>query len=313
MKQMKRTSEKSPGGVSQARDYEELREEEGHWVLHGTPASPHQSEALVPAVDKAVRALALINASGKDLPLATIADETQITKSHCHSILRTLVHHGWLSFDPGRKTYSLNAGILRDLSQILHGTTPLALIRPIIHDLPLRTGVSCILSEPLDQPGFVVVAKASAPGQLEISYPIGHHTPRDASAQMKAYLAWSDDKAIQHWLRGWRPTRYSPTTPMTLDEIQAELAATRSRGYSLSIGEFTEGLTALALPIFNSAGKVVYVLASIGISTSMEPIERHVAAQMLATITEIHRLIGSNAPGSFPEALPGSEQDRDRR
>lgn len=295
---------KTASSKSGALGFEELRQEEGKWILHGKPASAQQSDDLVPAVDKAVRALALINASGKDLSLATIADETQITKSHCYSILRTLVHHGWLSFDANRKTYSLNAGILRDLSQILHGSTPVSLIRPMIDKFSVRTGVSCILSEPLDRIGFVVVAKASARGQLEISYPIGHHFPRDASAQMKAYLAWSDEKAIEHWFLGWRPTRYSASTPTTLDEIRKELLATRLRGYSRSIGEFTDGLTALALPIFNSAGKVAYILNSMGISTAMAPIERQVAEQMITTISEIHELIGSNAPASFPTAQP---------
>jgi DNA-binding IclR family transcriptional regulator len=121
---------------------------------------------------------------------------------------------------------------------------------------------------------------------------------------MKAYLAWSDEKAIEHWLDGWRATRYSPSTPTTLEEIRKELLATRLRGYSRSIGEFTEGLTALALPIFNRAGKVAYILNSMGISTAMAPIEHQVAEQMITTISEIHRLIGSNAPASFPTALP---------
>jgi hypothetical protein len=57
-------------------------------------------------------------------------------------------------------------------------------------------------------------------------------------------------------------------------------------------------------PIFNSAGKVAYILNSMGISTAMAPIERQVAEQMITTISEIHELIGSNAPASFPTAQP---------
>lgn len=189
----------------------------------------------------------------------------------------------------------------------MHGAIPSAIIRPIIEELPLRTGVSCILSEPLDKRGFVVVAKASAPGQLEITYPIGHCFPRDASAQLRAYLAWSPEREIDAWLEGWQPIRYAQSTLTSLEQIKKELSATRLRGYARSVGEFTEGLTALALPIFNVAGKVAFILDCMGLSSTIVRVERRIAEQMIATVDEIHRLMGGVVPKIFPTRLPGAE------
>lgn len=286
-----------------ASDYESLKLEGNHWILAKGERADADPSGLVPAVTKAICALALINASSSEMTLAAIAEESGITKSHCHSILKTLVHHDWLFFDASRKSYRLNVGIQRDLSSMLRDVTPFSLIKPLIEELPARTNASCILSEPLSDGGFMVVAKASAPGQLEISYPIGHRFPSDASAQMRARLAWADDDEIASWFEGWEPVKYATATMTAVEEIKAELVATRSRGYARSIGEFTEGLTALALPIFDHRGKVIFILDSIGLSLAMARRETEIAAEMSKTVAQIQRLIGSAAPKRFPIPL----------
>ncbi len=286
--------------------YEKLKLEGNQWVLSEGARDGMETAGLVPAVDKAVRALALVNSNRSEMTLAQIADATGITKSHCHSILKTLTFHDWLYFDPVRKTYRLNVGVLRDLSTMIRDVTPLSMVKPLIDDLPSRTHVSCILSEPSSESTFVVVAKASAPDQVEISYPLGHRFPRDASAQMKARLAWCSESEVDVWFEDWEPVRYAGATATSLKEVKAELAATRARGYARSIGEFTEGLTAIALPIFDSAGRVIFILDCMGLSLAMARREFEIAEEITKTVADIHRLIGGKPPQSFPHPLAKS-------
>lgn len=258
------------------------------------------SPPLVPAVHKALQILAYINSQPHAVTLSAIAETTGITKSHCLSILRTLVHHGWLHFNPDLKSYKLGAGILRDVSSITLQASPLFVVNALVQNLPLMTGTSCILSQPHDDGGFVVVGKANAPGQLEISYPLGHHYPRDTSAHMKALLAWGDQEAAEAWLADWTPVRYTPATVTSMDGVWKELELTRKRGYALSIDEFTVGIGAIALPIFDEAGLVIYILDCVGLTPDMNRRQKEISRALIAAVAEIHVALGGRPPAGFP-------------
>jgi DNA-binding IclR family transcriptional regulator len=213
--------------------------------------------------------------------------------------LRTLVHHGWLYLNPETKSYELGGGLLRDASGILRRAKPLLAIAAVVRELPPKTQTSCILSEPHEDGGFVVVEKANAPGKLEISYPIGHYFPRDASAQMQALLAWAPPEASRRWLAGWQPTPYTPATATSFDDVLRQLDLARRRGYALSVDEFTVGIGAIALPIFDSAGQVIFILDCVSLTPEIRARERQIASALQAAVAEIHRSIGARPPDGF--------------
>ena len=74
----------------------------------------------VPAVNKA---LAIVRHRQPRLierrSLNEIANGLEITKSHCHNILKTLTQEGWLIYDDERRSYSLAHGLLSDISRLL--------------------------------------------------------------------------------------------------------------------------------------------------------------------------------------------------
>jgi len=277
--------------------YEELRSDGPNWTLGSTEQSARN---LVPAVHKAIQILAFINAQPRAVPLSAITEGTGITKSHCLSILRTLVHHGWLHFNPDLKSYELSTGILRDVSSITLQASPLLAITSVVQALPVKTGTSCILSAPHADGGFVVVEKANAPGRLEISYPIGHYYPRDTSAHMKALLAWLEPTAAESWLAGWTPVPYTPATVTSMEQVWQQLELTRERGYALSIDEFTVGIAAIALPIFDNAGEVAFILDCVGLTPDICQREKQIARGLIGAVAEIHGIIAGRPPFGFP-------------
>ncbi|CAN7637135.1 IclR family transcriptional regulator domain-containing protein [Brucella pseudogrignonensis] len=72
-----------------------------------------------------------------------------------------------------------------------------------------------------------------------------------------------------------------------------------SSGYTRSVGEFTEGLMAIALPIFNRAGQVQYIFNVSSLVGTLLPREEEVAREMLQTVAQIHRARGERSAG-FP-------------
>src|SRR5436309_7506314 len=89
------------------------------------------SGALVPAVLKTVDIIRFLNSrGGRGATAPEFARQINITRSHCHNILRTLVHCGWLQYDPVARLYHLNSTLSADVSSALVSKQYVNAIRP---------------------------------------------------------------------------------------------------------------------------------------------------------------------------------------
>lgn len=263
------------------------------WRLAATGGKPSRALGLVPALDKALAILEHLNrplAEPRALP--DIVRATGITKSHAHAILKTLVAHDWLVFDDATKTYRLSAGVLAYVSSAIAHTGPLTVVRERLSELAHTTRMPVMLAKPLEDGSFVVLDKFSADHVLEISFPLGYRFPRDACAHMRAHLAWRSETEIEAWLQRGNPRRYTAQSLTAPDAIRAEIARTRERGYARSVGEFTDGLTALAVPILDATGSPAYVVSCASLSSIMADEEERVAGAMVAAVAGIHATLG---------------------
>ena len=220
-----------------------LQQDGARWLLRERSASPTLASTislgLVPALEKAIRIIALINARAGGLALPDISKATDVTRSHCHAILKTLVAQGWLAYDDRLKTYRLQTGILRDTSSILTTTNQLNLVRPILSRLAHEVGIPVVLSQPLVDGSFLTIDKFSTPHVVEVSFPVGFRAPRDAAAQMRANLAWRSKAEIERSLmrlgtkalHGSLPARQGHLAPGNSCNAPARLCAQRGRVY----------------------------------------------------------------------------------
>lgn len=278
-----------------------LRQDAGRWVLTAEddkiPATP--APGLVPALENAIAILDYINRTAPHaVLLSEIASVLSVSKSHCHNILKTLVHFGWLNFDNRLKTYSLSAGILTCVSSFL-GSPVLNRIRPELVSLVEKTGVPMVLLQPMPDDTFVVIDKFNGTQTMEVSFPVGHHYPRDAVAATRAFLAWQPQAAIDAWMAKWRPVKYTPQTLLTARAVKAEFTATRERGYARSVAEFTAGLTALGIPIFDGRGEVAYVVCCSDLTDNILPMEKAIANALIHSAVSISRALLAQLPPGF--------------
>jgi len=279
----------------------QLQQEGARWYLTAQDQElpGTQAPGLVPALENAIAVIDYINRTPPHIAsLAEISATLGISKSHCHNILKTLVHFGWLSFDGRAKTYELHAGIVAAASSLL-GAPQLNRIRSELVQLVQRIDVPVVLIQPLPDDSFVVIDKFGASG-MEVSYPIGHHMPRDSVASSRAFMAWQSPERIDGWMEKWQPIRYTAATLLTASAVRAEFLATRKRGYARSVGEFTEGLMALGMPIFNRFGEVIYLFTCSGLLSAMAPREEAIAREMVRTAIDANQAILGRMPPDFP-------------
>jgi DNA-binding IclR family transcriptional regulator len=279
---------------------EDIRLEGERWRLTAEEdaASVPAAPGLVPALENAIAIIELLNRNPPHTAsLAEISSSLSISKSHCHSILKTLTYYGWLKFDHRVKTYQLYSGILSSASAVWRNPA-LDAIRERLSTIPGSVGVPCTLAQPQTDDSFVLIYRFSAM-QMEVSVPIGHRYPRDAPAHMRAYLAWQPADRLARWIETWRPVAYTGLSLLAPDTLRREIAATRRRGYARSAGEFTDGLMALALPIFDRDGEVSFVVTCASLAPMIAPIEEQVATEMIKAVVDIHRATLARPPVNF--------------
>ncbi|MBF2714046.1 IclR family transcriptional regulator [Agrobacterium vitis] len=279
---------------------EKLSHDGTHWtVTSGVGEGGKPGLGLVPALDKAIAVIEYLNWQPADeTTLANISSALKITKSHCHSILKTLQEHGWLRFDERAKTYALHPGLLGSVSKLL-SIPMIDIIRTEIAGLVNAIGLPFVLSQPMPDQTFMLIDKFHDPMRMEVSLPIGFRYPRDASAQMRAYLAWLPEEKVQTWFDDWTPVQYTAATLTTQDEVVAELQASRQRGYARSRAEFTDGLMAIALPIFGKSGDVVFIINCSAPIDVMSALEVEVSTAMRVAVAEIHQQTLARLPENF--------------
>jgi IclR family acetate operon transcriptional repressor len=76
-----------------------------------------------------------------------------------------------------------------------------------------------------------------------------------ASGAGKAILSALDPAALAHELKMKALTRYTGHTFVERDALEAELAATRRRGYAIDDEEHAQGLRCVAAPILDEHGQ----------------------------------------------------------
>lgn len=259
-------------------------------------------QGVVPALANSLLIVSLLNSRAPEpQTLAEISRELGVTKSHCHSILRTLVYFGWASFDDRRKTYALQPSALSDVSSLLNSPA-LETIRSVLTGLVEEIDVPCVLAQPLADRSFVVLDTFRSRNYLQVYYPVGHRFPSDAVAHLRVMLAWGGAAEAEDYLRNWRPLRYTSRTAIEVDDVRAEVTRTRARGYALSLGEFTDGMTAIAAPIFNRAGEIAYVASFSFLSADRIFDEKRIAERLSAALGQIHATTLAAPPASWPAA-----------
>lgn len=131
------------------------------------------------------------------------------------------------------------------------------LAKPLMQTLGEATGETVHLAVP-NGGGVVHVA------QVDSTYLLGARdwsaveVPAHCSALGKVLLAWSTIS-----LPDGRLERPTPHSLATREQVEADLALTRGRGFAVTHDELEIGLSALAAPVFGAADTVV---ASVGVS-----------------------------------------------
>ncbi len=141
---------------------------------------------------------------------------------------------------------------------------------------------------------------------MQLDWPIGSRGPLYCGGAGKALLAYLGDADQERVIAG----PLGPFTPNTItdpEELRAELARIRQRGYSIDNQEIVMGVYCLSVPIFGRAGKPVGAISVSGPKPKRPGRDIEPLAAMLAEACgHISRRLGFAGPLPVTERSPAA-------
>jgi IclR family acetate operon transcriptional repressor len=122
-----------------------------------------------------------------------------------------------------------------------------AVARPVMEKLRAQTDETINLMVP-DGDDMVLVERLDSPQLVRSSYPLGMRAPMNACSNGKAVLSAARPEQLEAALQRALPVR-TRATITTADDLRADLAAARERGYAINDRELSDDICAVAAPI----------------------------------------------------------------
>lgn len=214
-------------------------------------------------VKSAQRALELLEAVARHengVTFVDLAQELPYPKSSLHGLLQTIVTTGWLTFDPGDRTYSVGVKPW-EVGQAFRRSRDI-----VIHARPAILAANAELDETvqlgiLDDLDVVYIDKAEGTKALRLVSNVGSRLPAYVTGIGKALLSGLDSAVLQRRFAGQALPGYTAHTITSGDTLLEVLAEVRNQGYAVDDGEYTDGVYCVAVPILGRGGQVVAAMS----------------------------------------------------
>ena len=237
----------------------------------------------VPAVTRAIAILRCLGQSDEPLGVNQLARELDLVPSTCLHILRVLEEEGLVAVDPLSKRYSIDVGILPIARAAIQRNAFTTLIQPHLDDLTTRFGVTGVATQLTDPTHMVVVALSQVQLPFRLQVDLGSRFPALISATGRCFAAFNG--LPEDVLRdGFAQLKWDH--PPGFRTWRAEVEETQQRGYAVDHGTYISGVTVLAVPFFDGAGRMTHSMVAIGISERIDQTEAPVLAEVMLTVRD---------------------------
>ena len=229
----------------------------------------------------------VLSGTNAGMSLTELSENLGSPKSSLLHLLRPLVSEGYLTHENG--TYRLGASLYRLAAGVLANWDFPRLVRPFMAELAQRTGETVLLGVlNREAESLTYVEIIDGPQPIRYHIPVGTTRTLYASSAGRLLLAYAD----RDWCKSYLASvifKVRTATPVTRASLRREIETIRREGMSWTIDVYTKGLSAVAAPVFDAAGRCVASLSIAG------PTDR--SRTELDSLTDVVRDVASKASG----------------
>lgn len=226
-----------------------------------------QSGYKAPAVHKAFQVLRTVAEAQQGLRLVELADRLGYSKSTTHGLVHALLRERALIQPEGSHALFLGP-LIADLAFTDWNYLKVSeLAQPILDGIRDQIDATVFLGVRI-RTHLMITATAEASASLKISAPVGTTIPLFAGAAGKVLLAQESPDRVRQLVDAKGLPRYTPNSPVSIDDYLAELQRVRSQGYAIDDEEYLSGIRAVAVALHNQRGLPMAIWV-VGIASNM--------------------------------------------
>ncbi|WP_042354197.1 IclR family transcriptional regulator [Bacillus rubiinfantis] len=191
-----------------------------------------------------------------------LAKEMGISHSIVYRILASFEKYGFLSQDPISKKYELGLRFL-EYGQMVKDKMRLSeLVYPVMKRLANVVEESIFLTW-LDKSDGVTVEIAESTQRIKYDVSLGTRTPLYVGASCKVIMAYLPQDRQQEIIeQGLRP--FTKNTILDKATLISDLADIKSKGWCYTVGEYSDAVFGLGVPLFNRQNEIIASLTISG-------------------------------------------------
>jgi IclR family acetate operon transcriptional repressor len=219
------------------------------------------------SVQSVERAFDLVEAlaGGEELGVTELAERTGLVPSTAHRLLATLAKRGYATRSASSGGYLLGYKVV-ELANGLENS--LARLRgaahPHLESIQQATGESANMTV-LDGDRVVYVDQVEGSRSVRMFTTVGAAVLAHTTASGKAMLAHGQPEALTAlYSEHGELERLTPRTLTTLGALRKDLERIARRGFAIDNEEHEEGVSCVAVPIFDQAGRPVAAISISG-------------------------------------------------
>lgn len=253
--------------------------------------SPRPTGNGLRTLERGLAVLEVLAEAESPISLSVIAQQIGLPVPTTHRILGTLVASGYVERDLRTKWYELGLKILELRGAMTIGAIRIAAeLHPQVRSLARRTQVRAHLA--LYRGGNVVYIDRVDPRDEAPYVALGQQAPAHATSLGKAILAYLPTDEVNAYMGERLGRRYTPRTIIDADELRADLATVRERGFSRDHGEYQVGVSCIGAPIFDYSQRPVAAVSVAGRPEDIDPRETELARQVITIATAMSARYG---------------------
>lgn len=218
------------------------------------------------------------------LGVREIARQLELHPSTVGRMLATLTSLGILNQDKDTHRYRMGSKVLSWSSIYMNNVDLRIEARPYLEELH-RTAQETVHLDIPDGVTRICIDRIESPYRLRWVAQIGERMPYYASASGKVMLAYMPEQQQKTIIKKTPLERLTPQTTTDPKILFKELDDIRKQGYAVSQSERVEGVSCVAAPIFEPAGKIIGAMTISGPITrfSEQKIKEYAKLLMKAT------------------------------
>ncbi|TDQ36540.1 IclR family transcriptional regulator [Aureibacillus halotolerans] len=203
---------------------------------------------MLKTLDQSLKILKMFTKEKPSWGARELATKLELPQANVYRMLETFEKNRFLRKDQKTKQYALGVAAW-ELGIIVYDQLNLAdLLRPTYQKLLDKTGESVFLTA-LDGNEGVTMDAVEPENKVKFSVSIGSRAPLYVGASYRSILAFLPEQNIENVLNGPLHS-YTEITKNDKALLLKDLEQTKSRGWSISYGEYTPDVIAIAAPVF---------------------------------------------------------------